>query len=148
METKDVISTLNDLIETSKDGENGFRACADAVKGQNLKPFFETAANRCAQASLELQAKVQSLGGHPKTSGSTSGSLHRGWVNLKSMLLGKDEAAVLEECERGEDVAKRAYEKALEKDLPADARSLVQRQYDGVRENHDRVRDLRNTVAR
>jgi uncharacterized protein (TIGR02284 family) len=148
METKDVISTLNDLIETSKDGENGFRACADAVKSQNLKQFFETAANRCAQGSLELQAKVQSLGGHPETSGSTSASLHRGWVNLKSMIMGKDEAAVLEECERGEDVAKRAYEKALDKDLPADVRSLVQQQYEGVRENHDRVRDMRNAVAR
>jgi uncharacterized protein (TIGR02284 family) len=148
METKDVISTLNDLIETSKDGENGFRACANAVKKQNLKQFFETAADRCAQGALELQSKVQSLGGHPKTSGSASGSLHRGWVNVKSMITGNNEAAVLEECERGEDVAKRAYEKALDQDLPAEVRSLVQRQYEGVRENHDRVRDMRNAVAR
>src|ERR1700675_3347904 len=105
MENKDVITTLNDLIETSKDGENGFRACADGVRSANLKQLFEEAANRCAQGAVELQGKVRSLGGDPEKSGSMSASLHRGWVNVKSAITGKEEAAVLEECERGEDVA-------------------------------------------
>ena len=58
-----------------------------------------------------------------------------------------DEAAVLAECERGEDVAKKAYEEALAKDLPADIRSTVERQYQGVRQHHDRVRQLRSAVS-
>ena len=29
MERDDVIATLNDLIETSRDGEEGFRQCAE-----------------------------------------------------------------------------------------------------------------------
>jgi uncharacterized protein (TIGR02284 family) len=144
MDSKDVISTLNDLIETSKDGENGFRTCADGVKDANLKSMFEEAARRCAQGAAELEAKVRALGGNPDNSGSVSGSLHRGWVNIKSTITGMDEAAVLAECERGEDVAKKSYEDALKKDLPADVRSMVERQYQGVRENHDRVRNLRN----
>ncbi len=148
MEDKDVIATLNDLIETSKDGESGFRTCAETVKSTNLKQLFEVAAERCAQGASELQSKVRSLGGNPESSGSVSASLHRGWVNIKSVATGNDEAAILDECERGEDVAKRVYEEALEKDLPADMRSIVERQYQGVRENHDRVRDIRNSVAR
>lgn len=144
MDSKDVISTLNDLIETSKDGENGFRACADGVKGTQLKSIFEEAARRCAQGAAELAAKVRALGGNPEGGGSVSGSLHRGWVNIKSTITGMDDAAVLAECERGEDVAKKSYENALKKDLPADIRSMVERQYQGVRENHDRVRNLRN----
>ena len=32
MDRDDVISTLNNLIETSKDGEEGFRSCAENVK--------------------------------------------------------------------------------------------------------------------
>jgi uncharacterized protein (TIGR02284 family) len=58
-----------------------------------------------------------------------------------------DEYAVLTECERGEDAAKRAYEAALNEDLPADIKALVQRQYEGVKTNHDRIRDLRNQHA-
>jgi uncharacterized protein (TIGR02284 family) len=79
--------------------------------------------------------------------GSVSGSLHRAWVDIKSTITGMDEAAVLAECERGEDVAKRAYEEALCKDLPADVRSMVERQYQGVRQHHDRVRQLRGAVS-
>jgi uncharacterized protein (TIGR02284 family) len=144
MDTKDVISTLNDLIETSKDGETGFRTCAGGVKDAKVKAIFEEAARRCAEGAAELKAKVRALGGNPEKRGSVSGALHRGWVNIKSTITGMDEAAVLAECERGEDVAKKSYEDALKKDLPADIRSMVERQYQGVRENHDRVRNLRN----
>jgi uncharacterized protein (TIGR02284 family) len=49
-----------------------------------------------------------------------------------------DEGAVLAECERGEDVARKAYEDALSKDLPADVRSMIERQYQGVRQHQDR----------
>ena len=51
------------------------------------------------------------------------------------------------ECEKGEDAAKKAYQDALAKDLPPDVRSMVERQYQGVKENHDRVRDLRHATA-
>jgi len=147
MDKDDVIATLNDLIETSKDGEEGFRTCADNVTEMRLKIFFEHAARRCAEAVHELQAKVRHLGGDPERSGSTGASLHRGWLELKTAIAGKDERAVLAECERGEDVAKREYEKALAKDLPSDLRAVIDRQYREVRANHDRVRDMRNAVA-
>ena len=42
--------------------------------------------------------------------------------------------------------AKAAYEEALQS-LPADVRALVERQYQGVKANHDRVRNLRNAAA-
>jgi len=148
MEKSDVISVLNDLIETSKDGENGFRTCADAVKSAHVKMIFEAAARRCAEGAAELAAKVRALGGDPERSGSATGSLHRGWINIKSTVTGMDEAAILEECERGEDAAKRSYEGALKKDLPTDVRTIVERQYNGVKQNHDRVREMRNTTAR
>jgi uncharacterized protein (TIGR02284 family) len=146
MDKDDVISTLNNLIETSKDGEQGFRTCADGVKNAQLKTLFTEAARRCAEGATELQTKVRALGGDPEKGGSMSGSLRRGWVNIKSAITGMDEAAVLAECERGEDVAKHAYEAALKKDLPTDVRSIVERQYQGVKQNHDRVRALRNAT--
>ena len=147
MDKKEVINTLNDLIATSKDGEAGFRTCAEGVKNPQLKTMFNQAAERCAAGAAELQAKVRALGGNPDKSGSTSGSLHRAWVNIKSAVTGKDDHAVLAECEKGEDAAKKAYQNALTEDLPADVKSMVERQYQGVKENHDRVRDLRNATA-
>src|SRR5918999_1256888 len=132
MSNDDVIDTLNDLIETCKDGEDGFRTCAEDIKRADLKPMFERAALRCAESARALQAEVQRLGGKPEHKGSLAGSAHRRWVDVKSAITGKDDKAVLAECERGEDVAKLSYQKALNKNLPADIRTIVERQYQGV----------------
>jgi uncharacterized protein (TIGR02284 family) len=109
-----------------------------------LKQVLAAAAQRCAEGANELQEQVRLLGGDPDKYSSVAGTLHRAWVDIKAVITGKDEQAVLEECERGEDVAKKTYEEALAKGLPDNIRSIVQRQYLGVVENHDRVRDLRN----
>ena len=143
---EDVIDTLNGLIAISYDGEDGFRTSAEGVRSPELKNVFTAAADRCAEGARELQRKVQRLGGVAHEGGSVSGVLHRRWVDLKSTITSMDDAAILDEVERGEDVAKAAYEKALRQGLPQDVRSMVQRQYQGVRQNHDRVRNLRDAA--
>ncbi len=148
MDNKDVISTLNDLIETSKDGEKGFRECAEDIKRTDLKALFLDRAQGCAVAASELQALVRSLGGDPETSGSLGGDLHRRWVDLKAMITGKDDEAILNECERGEDVAMKSYKKALDKPLPPTVRAVVEKQFQGVQRNHDQVRALRNQARK
>ncbi len=147
MNTNDVIKTMNELIETSRDGEQGFHTCAQGVISPNLKALFEAAARRCAEGAAELEAKVRSLGGQPAQGGSVSGSMHRAWTNIKSTITGMNEHAVLAECERGEDSGKHAYEVALKQDLPMDVRTIIERQFQGLKANHDRVRDLRNAAA-
>ncbi|MFO7705476.1 MAG: PA2169 family four-helix-bundle protein [Halopseudomonas sp.] len=143
-DSKDVIEVLNDLIETSKDGEAGFKVCAEDVKRPDLKTLFLDRAVECGKSASELQAIVSQLGGDPEDSTSVSGDMHRRWVDLKSLVTGKSDEAVLNECERGEDVAKKGYKEALEKDLPADVRAVVERQYQGVLRNHDQIKALRD----
>jgi uncharacterized protein (TIGR02284 family) len=147
MDNQDVIATLNDLLEISRDGEQGFRTCADGVRTPNLKAQLQTESRRCAEGAVELESKIRNLGGQPVQSGSVTGSMHRAWTNIKSTITGMSDHAVLTECERGEDAAKAAYEAALQKSLPADVRTLVERQYQGVKANHDRVRNLRNAAT-
>ena len=143
MTNDDIVSTLNHLIETCKDGEEGFRTCAEDATGLQLKTLLTTRSQRCATAARELQDLVRSLGGDPETDSSFSASLHRRWINIKSAVLGKDNEAILTECERGEDTAVRSYQRALDKDLPAPIRSVVDRQYQGVVQNHDQIKMLR-----
>lgn len=145
-DNKRIVSILNDLIETCLDGEKGFRTCAQDIGRPELKSLFQNRAQHCSTAASELQQLVRQYGGDPETGSSVSGDLHRRWVDLKSLITSKDDTAILNECERGEDVAKRSYQKALEKDLPADVRSVVQRQYEGVLRNHDEVRALRDAA--
>ncbi|MES2535772.1 MAG: PA2169 family four-helix-bundle protein [Pseudomonadota bacterium] len=147
MDNDDVISTLNDLIETCKDGQEGFRTCADDASDAKLKSIFTDRAQKCAQAAEELQTLVRARGGNPETTSSVSAALHRRWVDIKSAVLGKDDEAILNECERGEDVAVSSYRNALDKDLPPEIRNVVERQYQGVLKNHDMVKSLRDQYA-
>lgn len=147
MEKDDVASTLNDLIETCKDGEQGYKTCAENVKDSELKVVFDAGARRCAEGAQELRIQVQRLGGDAEKSGSVAGALHRGWTNIKAAVTGKDDKAILNEAERGEDAAVKSYRDALKADLPADVRTIVERQFQGVQQNHDTVRDLRNRYA-
>ena len=103
-----------------------------------------SAAQRCAQGARELQELVRGMGGDPERSGSAAAALHRGWINIKEAVTGRDDKAILEEVERGEDYAKAQYRKALEQDLPANVKSVVERQYQGVIANHDKVKALRD----
>lgn len=142
---KENISVLNDLIETSKDGEAGFKDLAEHTKNTELKAIFTSAAGDTAAAAAELQGLVRQLGGDPETTTSVAGDLHRRWVDLKSAVTGKDDEALLNEAERGEDVAKKSYKKALENtDITADVRAVIQKQFDGVMRNHDKVKALRD----
>ncbi len=142
--TRNVIGVLNELIETSRDGEKGFALAAKDSKEASLTTLFSEGEQSCRAAVAELQDAVRTLGGNPEDDGSVKAAVHRGWVSLKSAATSRDSKAILEECERGEDYAKAKYSEALKQDLPAPVRNLVERQYQGVVENHDRVRDLRN----
>ncbi|MBV4501598.1 ferritin-like domain-containing protein [Pseudomonas shirazensis] len=149
---KDVIDVLNDLIEYSKDGEKGFKTSAEDVKNPELKAFFVKRAAGCATSAAELQSEVRRLGGDPETTTSVSGDLHRGWVNLKSLVTGKDDEAILNEVERGEDHALKAYKEAREKLVKLgrtatdSSYNLVETQLQGVQRNHDEVKALRDAA--
>ncbi|WP_397449617.1 PA2169 family four-helix-bundle protein [Pseudomonas sp. NA-150] len=145
---KEAISLLNDLIQTSKDGEKGFHTSAEDIKNPTVKSFFITRSQECATAVRELQAEVRVLGGDPETSSTVGASLHRAWVDLKSAVTGKSDEAVLNEVERGEDHALKVYrdalQKANEKHLPSNVVVLIQKQLDGAQRNHDQVKVLRD----
>jgi uncharacterized protein (TIGR02284 family) len=145
--SKDAISTLNQLIETSKNGERGFRLAAEHAQDTELKSLLQRYADDCARAVRELQQAVIELGGKPEEGGTAAGAAHRAWMNLRTAVTSNDDGAILEECERGEDHAKALYQKALKENLPANVRALVQRQFDGTLQHHDRIRDLRNKYA-
>lgn len=144
MDNNKIISTLNNLIETCKDGQEGFRTCAKNIQHPELKEFFISRALLCGRSADELQQLVLTYGGDPETSSSVSAAMHRRWIDIKTSLMTDNEEAVLDECERGEDVALENYRDALDEDLPLDVRSVVERQFEGLLENHDQVKMLRD----
>jgi uncharacterized protein (TIGR02284 family) len=117
------------------------------VKDPPLKSLFNEYSRHRARFAMELQSEAQSLSkAEPEERGSAAGALHRGWINLKSVVTRGDDHAVLAECERGEDSAVEQYKKAMDEDLPAQLREIVSRQYTDIKSAHDRIRNLRDTA--
>jgi uncharacterized protein (TIGR02284 family) len=147
MDNNKIVNTLNDLIETCRDGLDGFKEAAENVKSLDLKSLFNQLANERAKCVQELQIEVRRLGGEAEKTGSTGAALHRVWMDIKGTLTGKDDHTILVECERGEDSAVSAYKDALKEPLPTETLTIVQRQYQTIQNDHDRVKQLRDTKA-
>jgi uncharacterized protein (TIGR02284 family) len=148
MSIETTVDKLNDLIEVSKDGERGFRASAERVSDPETRQSLLRHAAECADAATELRALALPLGGPVANGGSAAGALHRGWIALKGALAGYSDLQILEEVERGEDVALQRYAQALQADLLVEVRAVIQRQFAGLQRNHAQIRTLRELARR
>jgi uncharacterized protein (TIGR02284 family) len=145
--TEKTIDVLNDLIEINNDRAAGFEKAANDLDDVNidLKTTFEQLAEQSRTNVTELAAAVGRNNGSPETGTSISGSLHRAWIDVKALFGGSDRKSILEECERGEDAIKNAYQTALrENDLEPEVQQLLYRQQQGINASHDTIKRLRD----
>ena len=146
-ENREVISVLDELVETLKDGQEGFKKAAEGVSDPKLKSLFLDYSNQRSRFATALQAEARKFGEkEPDDESSASGALHRGWINLKSALTGGDDHAILAECERGEDSAVEEFQKAMAEGLPVALQEIVSRQYAEIKAVHDRIKGLRDAA--
>jgi uncharacterized protein (TIGR02284 family) len=148
MQTDTTAAVLEDLIETLEDGRKGFEQAAERIADSD-DPAIAIDLRRFAQQRAEFSVELREIAGRHgfeiEEKGSVAGALHRGWISLKDAVSGDDPQAVLSAAEVGEDHAVSEFEDALEKELPSDVRSVVERQAQAVRAAHDRVKALRDS---
>jgi uncharacterized protein (TIGR02284 family) len=146
MTTDQVISTLNDLIQTSRDGELFLRTAAEVAEGPEFQHFCAEYADERAAFAAELEREVHRLGGTEEPP-DTVDRLRQdrrvsGTVKIGLASAGRDR--LLDMAEMGEDAAERAYEKALRAGLPAGTREVIEGQYHLIRRAHDHLSSLRH----
>ena len=142
---KELISVLNRLVETCRDGQNGFQDAASNLASPELKTFCLEQSRQRAQYIGELQQTVLQLGGDPETSGTAAAVLHRAWMDLKSSF-GAGDKAIMSAVEKGEDAALEQYDSAIKEGLPVNLRPLIERQYQSVKQVHDQVKVMRDRL--
>jgi uncharacterized protein (TIGR02284 family) len=143
----EIVDVLEQLIETCKDGEMGYKDAAEHITQPYLRTLFTEQSTERARFVRELEAELARTG-EPvkKESGSVSGAMHRAWIDLKSNL-GAGDKSILASVEQGEDNAKAAYEEALKKELPSQTLAVIRQQSQSIRSAHDKVKSLRDSVA-
>lgn len=140
-----VEETLRDVIQSLIDGQEGFQKIGEHLKDETLRKYFAAESLKRAQFRGKLEELLHQEGVHDvKEKGTVSGAIHRAWGDLKAHLGGGDHT-LLETAEAGEDEAKKAYKKALEKELPIPTMQLLTTQYAHIQSSHDYVKAERDS---
>lgn len=145
-DAKDKIDLLKNLFQICRDGQSGFRESAEKLTDPTVKAFFHEQSLERGRFAGEIENELHRLGEKDvDESGSLTGAVHRGWIDLKAAL-GGGEAAIIAEAERGEDVAKKAYEEAINgKQLSQEILPVIYKQFESVKAAHDRVKQFRDS---
>ncbi|MFZ5707991.1 MAG: PA2169 family four-helix-bundle protein [Pseudomonadota bacterium] len=148
MATSDDIATLNSLTTTTIDSVKGFEEAAEDSNAGRYGPMFREFATERREAAAMLQEQVRRLGGDPSDTGSVAGAAHRAFLDFRQMFSARDDKAIVEEVERGEDYIKEKYQTALSSaNLEPESRAIVERAYQSVRAGHDRVSALKHQLS-
>ena len=141
----DELTILKTLTSTLNDSINGYRESAGHAESGNLKQLFQEMAGERSSASDELKAEVRRLGGDPDDDGSTAGYLHQRFLDMKAAVTGRDDRAIVNEVERGEDYLKEKFETALNSGhLSGESRAAVEQAYQSVRKGHDQIASIKH----
>ena len=96
----------NILIAKLLDSIDGYQKSAADSDNQALADKFNARARERQSAVTKLQAAVATAGGNPDDDGTVLAGAHRAFLNLKEVVTGKDDKAIVAEIERGEDYAR------------------------------------------
>lgn len=147
LSNKEVEETLRAVIQSLIDGQEGFLAIGEHLKDETLRRYFAAESLRRAQFRGDIEEILHKDGVHDvKEKGTVGGAVHRTWGDIKAHLGGGDHT-LLETAEAGEDSAKKAYQQALEKELPLPIKQLLDTQYAHIQASHDYVKAARDTIA-
>ena len=145
MDNKDQITTLNTLTATLIDSVTGYEDAASNSDAGRFQQLFRERASERSRVVEDLRAEVRRLGGSPEDDGSFLGKSHQRFLDLKAAITGRDEQAIINEVERGEDYLKEKFETALNSDaLTGETRAVVERAYQSVRSGHDQISQLKH----
>lgn len=139
---------LRQLAQLNIDSRDGFDYAAERIDEDTpaVATKFRQWSDQRAQFAEQLDGLLKTAGEEVQEDGSWAASIHRTWMNIRDMLSEKpDIYAVVAEAERGEDVIKQAYEEAG-RELSGNVLAVVNEQYAQIKQAHDAVRDLRDSL--
>ena len=145
MATDTEVGTLQTLTTTLIDSINGYEDAAQNSENSRFQQIFHERAGERRQVADNLKSEIRRLGGDPPDDGFFMGKTHQAWLDLKAAITGRDDKAIINSVEAGEDYLKEKFETALSSDaLRGEARQAVEQAYQSVRQGHDQISQLKH----
>lgn len=136
-----VQSTLNSLIAVNRNSAEGYQMAAGLLSDEQYAQICREYAKQRTHFMTELTRMIDLYGGLPTDAQTLSSIVHDLWLNIRALVRG-DDAAVLAECDRNEEVAVEIYHNALIETLPEDVNRLLRTQFGLLKGAHEHVHRL------
>ncbi|MEP7147076.1 MAG: PA2169 family four-helix-bundle protein [bacterium] len=149
MDKEKSLSELNSLIEINNDRIEGYEKAVKETDETDLKNLFTQFIQTSQKCKQELVSEVQKLGGKSEEGTKTTGKLYRVFMDLKSVMTGKDTKAILNSCEYGEDVAVDTYEDCMKDNsecFTSEQQSMIKKQCEMIKADHNKVKSMRDAL--
>jgi uncharacterized protein (TIGR02284 family) len=132
-DTREIKDQLEEILEKNKDAQKGYYKAAENVDDASLRRYFERKAENRKTFNKALESEMVNHYEGFDTDGSFKGSIHRTWMDVKSLFSGNDDEAMLEESIRGDEAAVEEYKDVLnDTTLPAGIAQLIRKQKDEI----------------
>lgn len=147
-DTSHDIHVLNGLTATTIDSINGYEESAKAVDSGRFAELFRARADERRQIASRLRSEVGRLGGNPEDDGTVLAAAHRTFLDLKAAVTSRDDKAIIDEVERGEDHIKAKFENAFKDDkVSPETRAVIESAFQSVKAGHDQMSALKHSMT-
>jgi len=140
-------TTLNELIEITRDGQNFYTDAIAGVKSPLLKAVFHGIIDAKMLLIRALSEHVRARGETPSPHGTLYGAFHKLYAEVRMQLTDKNDATFVARLEESEDRLLDAFEDAATRADDPLLRAIILRHLPKVRLCHEQMRNLKMSLA-
>jgi uncharacterized protein (TIGR02284 family) len=141
------IMEINDLLAATTDSISAYTDARDNVVASYFTPAFNERIVERQSILTALESEIRRLGGKPDQGGTMRAGANRMVANLKAAVLGRDDKAIIDQIERGEDHIMVKFETAMNNpELSSHAAEVIRECFATIKQGHDRMRDMKDTI--
>ena len=140
-------STLNELIEITRDGQSFYTDAVKHVRSALLRAVFHGIIDAKAQLIQALSEHVRIRGEQPSGTGTLFGEFQKLYIDVRAQLSDRKDAAYVARLEESEDRLLEAFEEAAARAEDPMLRAVILRHLPKVRLCHEQMRNLKLSLA-
>lgn len=140
-----IVKKLDEIAQLLHDGYSCYKNHVENVKQPALKELFIHLSQQRLKMENEIKKEIELAGEKPSEGGTITGTVHKFYENLKSIITQGDPLAITKEIKRGENMLLEEYKSAISCHLTNELKEILIRQFNQV---EDELKEADNTAIK
>jgi len=138
---------LKDIVEIARDGAQFYDDAQQHVQDVGLRAIFAEMAAAKRELIIGLSAQLRAEGEEPPRSGTIAGAIRKTYTDVAAKLSSDEARLYIAQLEETEDRLLAVVRKAIAECDDASLRSTLEAYWPRVKDSHDRMRNLKQSLA-